>query len=122
MWIHEDFETILLGDSQDLNGMIYEVFVVFTGPSVLQRFPGEKISYGVVSPALESGEMLVCVSYAARAIDKADIVAVEEGLRDVRWYIGMGGKFHISSEVDAVKHNLPVPCIPKAMAIDPKWS
>jgi hypothetical protein len=49
--IHEDVKAILLGLSQEGNGVVYPLFVVLARPSMLDCLPGEDIAYGVVSPA-----------------------------------------------------------------------
>lgn len=61
MRIHEDVESITPPQSQNFNSMLNPLLIVYARPCRLDGLPGEDISYSIVAPALQSGEVKMCV-------------------------------------------------------------
>ena len=76
MGVHEDVEAILFCLSQQCYCMVYPLFVVLSGPSMFYRLPREDVSYCVVAPAPQPGEVCAGILERERPIDKRDIVTV----------------------------------------------
>lgn len=107
MRVHEYVEAILLGLAQHVDGVLYPGLVVLARPGGLDRLPSKDISDGVVTVALQSGEVNMCVFLAKRTAVEFDIVAIEEVVGDMRGNIGGTWQLCIARHVYAAKKHMP---------------
>lgn len=103
MRIHEDVESILLCFAQHIDGMLDPLFIVFAGPSSLDRLPSKYIADGVIAVPLQSGKVYVRVFLPKWSAVKFDVVAIEEVLGDVGGHIWRAGEFRVTSNVDSAE-------------------
>lgn len=66
VWIHENVEIVLLGDTKNSDGEIDPMLIVDFRTSVFNCLPSEDISNGVVSPFSETLEMYVGIFQGER--------------------------------------------------------
>src|SRR5690242_4674473 len=116
--VHEDVETILFRLPQHGYCVVYPLFVVLAWPCMFYGLPCEDISYCIVAPAPQACEVCGGVVHRERPVDKGDIVAVEEAVRNMRGQIWGCGELGVGGAIDAMECDLAVLGIAERPPVD----
>jgi len=118
MRIHKYVEAIVPSQSQNLNGMLNPLFIIYPRSCRLNRFPREDISYGIVAPALQSGEVKVRVLDWEGSGVEVNCISIEKVHRDMRGLIRIAGVLGVSRHIDTPKGNLSAMVIAEVAVLD----
>jgi hypothetical protein len=118
VWIHEDKKSILFCFAQYRNGVVYPLLIVLARPGVLDCLPRENVPDGVVPPTPQPRKVCIGILEGEGAVDKRDVVAVKELVRDVRGLIWGRGELGIGSAVDAMERDLTIMRVAKRTPVN----
>ena len=118
MGIHKYVKPIIFGQSQDTNGVLNPLLVVYARSSRLNSLPCKYVSNGIVSPALQSGKMDMCILARKGAGMEIDIVSVKEVFWDMGRLVWIAGIFRISGDVYSSQSDLSAMGIEEMAVLD----
>lgn len=120
MGVHENVKLILLCDTKDFNGERNPVIVILPRTSMFDRFPGEYVSYRVISPFPQSPKMRMRLVKGEGSANERNIVGVEELVGNVGRDIGILWILGFTGDIDSSQGNLAIVRILEGLAIDAK--
>ncbi|KAG9938422.1 glycosyl hydrolase-like protein, partial [Aureobasidium melanogenum] len=100
--VHEDVEAVLLGQAQDVDGMLDPLFIILSWTSMLDSLPGINVTDCIVSPSLQAVEVGMGFFKTERSSSEGDVITFEELVFDMRTLIGIQRVFGIASDVYSV--------------------
>lgn len=118
MRVHKDHKIILLCFSEDLDSGGDPFFVVDTGTTGFNRFPGKDVTDGVVTVVTKALEVEVGFGDGEGLVKEGNVVTVEEVCGSVGWNVGGGRVFGVGGAVDAPKSDFSVVFVFEVDAVD----
>lgn len=118
MGIHEDVETILLGDPKDVDCVLDPFFIIYARTGGLERFPGEDVANGVVAGASYTGEVQVGILLGEGPGMELDGIAVEKVVGDMGGDIWMARELGVGSDIDAPQEDVSTVSVMELAILD----
>lgn len=98
--IHKNVKSVVSREPQYVDSVLHPFFIVCPRPSRFDSLPRKDISYGVVSPSLQSRKVEVGILLGKRSRMEIDVISIEEVFWDMGWLIWIAWKLGVSGHVN----------------------